>query len=222
MVFIYNNLKKVDLAISDSNIQEIGDLKHLKGKNEIDAKELLVLPGIIDTQVHFREPGSTEAEDLNSGSRAAILGGVTSVFEMPNTKPPTSSKKEFLKKLKLAKERMYCNYAFYFGATPENYSDLRNLKSLEGCCGIKLFVGSSTGNLLVKNEEDIEKVFLNSSKIVSIHSEDEDILNLRKKMIEEGNVKTHPVWRNEESAISSTRKIVKISERLNYNLPVRQ
>jgi len=213
--FIDNNLKKVDLAISDSKIQEIGDLKNLKGKNEIDAKELLVLPGIIDTQVHFREPGSTEAEDLNSGSRAAILGGVTSVFEMPNTNPPTSSEKEFLNKLDLAKNRMFCNYAFYFGATPENYSDLRNLKSLEGCCGIKLFVGSSTGNLLVKNEEDIEKVFLNSSKIVSVHSEDEDILNLRKKMIEEGNVKTHPVWRNEESAISSTRKIVKISERLN-------
>ena len=213
--FIDNNLKKVDLAISDSKIQEIGDLKNLKGKNEIDAKELLVLPGVIDTQVHFREPGSTEAEDLNSGSRAAILGGVTSVFEMPNTNPPTSSKKEFLNKLDLAKNRMFCNYAFYFGATPENYSDLKNLKSLEGCCGIKLFVGSSTGNLLVKNEEDIEKVFLNSSKIVSVHSEDEDILNLRKKMIEEGNVKTHPVWRNEESAISSTRKIVKISERLN-------
>ena len=213
--FIDNNLKKVDLAISDSKIQEIGDLKNLKGKNEIDAKELLVLPGVIDTQVHFREPGSTEAEDLNSGSRAAILGGVTSVFEMPNTNPPTSSEKEFLNKLDLAKNRMFCNYAFYFGATPENYSDLRNLKSLEGCCGIKLFVGSSTGNLLVKNEEDIEKVFLNSSKIVSVHSEDEDILNLRKKMIEEGNVKTHPVWRNEESAISSTRKIVKISERLN-------
>ena len=213
--FIDNNLKKVDLAISDSKIQEIGDLKNLKGKNEINAEELLVLPGVIDTQVHFREPGSTEAEDLNSGSRAAILGGVTSVFEMPNTNPPTSSEKEFLNKLDLAKNRMFCNYAFYFGATPENYSDLRNLKSLEGCCGIKLFVGSSTGNLLVKNEEDIEKVFLNSSKIVSVHSEDEDILNLRKKMIEEGNVKTHPVWRNEESAISSTRKIVKISERLN-------
>ena len=213
--FIDNNLKKVDLAISDSKIQEIGDLKNLKGKNEIDAKELLVLPGVIDTQVHFREPGSTEAEDLNSGSRAAILGGVTSVFEMPNTNPPTSSEKEFLNKLDLAKNRMFCNYAFYFGATPENYSDLRNLKSLEGCCGIKLFVGSSTGNLLVKNEKDIEKVFLNSSKIVSVHSEDENILNLRKKMIEEGNVKTHPVWRNEESAISSTRKIVKISERLN-------
>jgi dihydroorotase len=213
--FIEGKLEKVDLAVNNSQIQEIGKLKNLEGKSEVDAKDLLVLPGVIDTQVHFREPGSTDAEDLNSGSKAAILGGVTSVFEMPNTDPPTSSKKEFLNKLSLAKNRMFCNYAFYFGATPNNHNDLRDLKSLEGCCGIKLFAGSSTGNLLVKNEEDIEKVFLNSSKIVSVHSEDEAILNLRKKLIETGNVKTHPVWRNEESAISSTRKIVKIAERLN-------
>ena len=213
--FIDGKLKKVDLAVSNSKIQEIGWIKKLEGKNEIDAKDLLVLPGVIDTQVHFREPGLTDAEDLNSGSIAAILGGVTSVFEMPNTNPPTSSKKEFLNKLKLAKNRMFCNYGFYFGATPTNHNDLRDLKNLEGCCGIKLFTGSSTGNLLVKNEEDIEKVFLNSSKIVAVHSEDEDILNLRKKLIEIGNVKTHLVWRDEESAISSTRKIIKIAERLN-------
>ena len=213
--FIDGKLKKVDLAVSNSKIQEIGWIKKLKGKNEIDAKDLLVLPGVIDTQVHFREPGLTDAEDLNSGSIAAILGGVTSVFEMPNTNPPTSSKKEFLNKLKLAKNRMFCNYGFYFGATPTNHNDLRDLKNLEGCCGIKLFTGSSTGNLLVKNEEDIGKVFLNSSKIVAVHSEDEDILNLRKKLIEIGNVKTHLVWRDEESAISSTRKIIKIAERLN-------
>jgi len=171
------------------------------------------LPGCIDTQVHFREPGSTNAEDLNSGSRAAIAGGITSVFEMPNTNPPTSSKKEFSNKLKLAKDRMYCNYAFYFGATPENYKELSELKDLEGCCGIKLFAGSSTGNLLVNKEEDIEKVFQNSSKIVSVHSEDEEILNMRKKLIKKGDVKTHPIWRNEVSAIASTRKIVKIAER---------
>ena len=213
--FINGKLEKVDLAVNNSQIQEIGKLKNLEGKSEVDAKDLLVLPGVIDTQVHFREPGSTEAEDLNSGSKAAILGGVTSVFEMPNTNPPTSSKKEFLNKLRLAKNRMFCNYGFYFGATPENYNNLGDLKDLEGCCGIKLFVGSSTGNLLVKNEKDIEKVFSNSSKVVSVHSEDEDILNLRKKLIEIGNVKTHPVWRNEESAISSTRKIIKIAERLN-------
>ena len=134
---------------------------------------------------------------------------------MPNTNPPTSNKKEFQNKLNLAKNRMYCNYAFYFGATPENQEELADLKSLEGCCGVKLFAGSSTGNLLVHKEEDIEKVFASTSKIVSVHSEDEEILNQRKKLREKGNVLTHPIWRNEESAISSTRRIVKIALRLN-------
>ena len=110
---------------------------------------------------------------------------------------------------------MYCNHAFYFGATAENYQLLEKLKDLDGCCGIKLFAGSSTGNLLVDKEDDIEKVFKHASKVVAVHSEDEEILKLRKKLIENGNVKTHPVWRNEEVAISSTRKIVKIAKRLN-------
>ena len=105
----------------------------------------------------------------------AIAGGITSVFEMPNTNPPTSNMKEF-QKLDLAKNRMYCNYAFYFGATAENTNDLASLKDLEGCCGIKLFAGSSTGNLLVAKEDDIDKVFKNSSKVVAVHSEDEEIL----------------------------------------------
>ena len=212
--YIDGELKELDIGIKDSKIVEIGKIVN-ETKHILDATNLIVLPGCIDTQVHFREPGSTDAEDLNSGSRAAIAGGITSVFEMPNTNPPTSSKKEFYNKLKLAKNRMYCNYAFYFGATPDNYKELSELQDLEGCCGIKLFAGSSTGNLLVNKEEDIEKVFQNSSKIVSVHSEDEEILNIRKKLIKEGDVKTHPVWRNEECAISSTRKIVKIAERLN-------
>ncbi len=211
--YIDGKLKKADIGIKNSKISEIGSLEKKKSREVLDAKNLTVLPGCIDTQVHFREPGSTNAEDLNSGSRAAIAGGITSVFEMPNTNPPTSSKKEFSNKLKLAKDRMYCNYAFYFGATPENYKELSELKDLEGCCGIKLFAGSSTGNLLVNKEEDIEKVFQNSSKIVSVHSEDEEILNMRKKLIKKGDVKTHPIWRNEVSAIASTRKIVKIAER---------
>ncbi len=213
LCYIDGKLKKADIGIKNSKISEIGSLEKKKSREVLDAKNLTVLPGCIDTQVHFREPGSTNAEDLNSGSRAAIAGGITSVFEMPNTNPPTSSKKEFSNKLKLAKDRMYCNYAFYFGATPENYKELSELKDLEGCCGIKLFAGSSTGNLLVNKEEDIEKVFQNSSKIVSVHSEDEEILNMRKKLIKKGDVKTHPIWRNEVSAIASTRKIVKIAER---------
>ena len=210
--YIDKDLKNQDIGIKDNKIVEIGKISN-KTSEVVDAAGLTVLPGCIDTQVHFREPGSTDAEDLHSGSRAAIVGGITSVFEMPNTNPPTSNKIEFRKKLGLAKNRMFCNYAFYFGATPDNASELADLKDLEGCCGIKLFAGSSTGNLLVQHEADIEKVFQSSSKVVSVHSEDEEILNMRKKMIKEGDVLTHPLWRNEECAISSTRRIVRIAER---------
>ena len=210
--FINGELKEVDLAVNDGKIHKIGQISE-EAKKKINVEGQIVLPGCIDTQTHFREPGSTDTEDLHSGSRAAIAGGITSVFEMPNTNPPTSNMKEFQRKLDLAKDRMYCNYAFYFGATADNANDLASLKDLEGCCGIKLFAGSSTGNLLVAEEKDIEKVFQNSSKVVAVHSEDEAILNINKKLIKKGNVHTHPVWRSVECAISSTRRIVKIAER---------
>ena len=213
--YIDGNLTKTDIGVTNNKISHISDLRNEKSKDVYDAENLIVLPGCLDTQVHFREPGSTDTEDLHTGSKAAIAGGITGVFEMPNTNPPTSSKKEFQRKLDLAKNRMYCNYAFYFGATANNSDDLSSLKSLEGCCGIKLFAGSSTGNLLVAEEDDIDKVFQNSSKVVAVHSEDEAILNKNKKLIEKGNVHTHAVWRSVECAISSTRRIVKIAERHN-------
>jgi len=213
--FIDGKLQKKDIGITNGKITHIENSITDSSKDILEAEQLTVLPGCMDTQVHFREPGLTDAEDLNSGSKAAIVGGITGVFEMPNTNPPTSDKKEFQNKLNLAKNRMYCNYAFYFGATPSNHSDLADLKNLEGCCGVKLFAGSSTGDLLVDKENDIEKVFENTSKIVSVHSEDEEILNKRKKLIEKGNVLSHTIWRNEECAMSSTRKIVKIAKRLN-------
>ena len=211
--YIDKNLNEVDIGIQNSKIVKIGKLDE-DASQSIDASGLTVLPGCIDTQTHFREPGSTDTEDLASGSRAAIVGGITSVFEMPNTNPATTNKTEFQRKIDLAKNRMYCNHAFYFGATPTNQSELADLKGLDGCCGVKLFAGSSTGTLLVHKEEDIEKVFESTSKIVAVHSEDEDILNLRKKLREKGNVHSHPTWRDEECAISSTRKIVKIAKRL--------
>ncbi len=212
--FIDGNLKQQDIGIENSKIIKIGKLKE-DARETYDAENLLVLPGCIDTQTHFREPGSTDTEDLHSGSRAAIAGGITAVFEMPNTNPPTSNKKEFRRKLDLAKNRMYCNYAFYFGATADNADDLSDLKNLEGCCGVKLFAGSSTGNLLVAKETDIEKVFKNSSKVVAVHSEDEEILNINKKLIKNGDVHSHPIWRSVECAMSSTRRIVRIAEKYN-------
>ena len=213
--YIDGNLTKTDIGITNNKISLIGNLQSEKSKDFYDAENLIILPGCLDTQVHFREPGSTDTEDLHTGSKAAIAGGITGVFEMPNTNPPTSNKEEFQRKLDLAKNRMYCNYAFYFGATADNSDDLASLKSLEGCCGIKLFAGSSTGNLLVAEEDDIDKVFQNSSKVVAVHSEDEAILNTNKKLIKKGNVHTHAVWRSAECAISSTRRIVKIAERHN-------
>ena len=212
--YIEGNLNKIDIGVKNGKITNIGNLESEKSDNLIEASNKLVLPGLIDTQVHFREPGSVDAEDLHTGSRAAIVGGITAVFEMPNTNPPTTNFEEFQKKINIGK-RMYCNHAFYFGATAENYEILEKLKDLEGCCGIKLFAGSSTGNLLVDKEDDIEKVFKHASKVVAVHSEDEEILKVRKKLIEKGNVNSHPIWRNEEVAISSTRKIVKIAKRLN-------
>jgi dihydroorotase len=217
--FIDGKLTKTDIGLSDNKIKKIGKIE-LNSSKVYDATDKVVLPGIIDTQVHFREPGSTDSEDLESGSRAAVLGGVTSLFEMPNTNPPTSNLVEFDKKLKAAKNRMHSNYAFYFGATPDNTNQLAQLKNVEGCCGVKLFAGSSTGNLLVDKEADIEKVISSSDRIVSIHSEDEDIIKLRKKFIKKGDVHSHHEWRNVECAMSSTRRVVKIAERYNKKIHV--
>ena len=217
--YIDGKLTKTDIGLSGGKIKKIGKIE-LNSSKVYDATDKVVLPGIIDTQVHFREPGSTDAEDLESGSRAAVLGGVTSLFEMPNTNPPTANLVEFDKKLKAAKNRMHSNYAFYFGATPDNTDQLADLKNVEGCCGVKLFAGSSTGNLLVDKEADIEKVISSSNRIVSIHSEDEDIIKLRKKFIKKGDVHSHPEWRNVECAMSSTRRVVKIAERHNKKIHV--
>ena len=217
--YIDGKLTKTDIGLSGNKIQKIGKIE-VNSSKVYDATDKVVLPGIIDTQVHFREPGSTDAEDLESGSRAAVLGGVTSLFEMPNTNPPTSNLVEFDKKLQAAKNRMHSNYAFYFGATPDNTDQLARLKDVEGCCGVKLFAGSSTGNLLVDKEADIEKVISSSDRVVSIHSEDEDIIKLRKKFIRKGDVHSHPEWRNVECAMSSTRRVVKIAERYNKKIHV--
>jgi dihydroorotase len=212
--YINGRLEDKDIAVKDGKILNIGEISD-EAKEIYDAKNQIVLPGCIDTQTHFREPGSTDTEDLHSGSKAAVAGGITAVFEMPNTNPPTSNIKEFQRKLDLAKNRMYCNYAFYFGATADNVNQLAELKDLEGCCGIKLFAGSSTGNLLVADEKDIDKVFQNCSKVVAVHSEDEEILNKNKKLIKNGDVHSHPIWRSEECAMSSTRRIVRIAEKYN-------
>ncbi len=217
--YINGKFQTTDIGIIGDKIKKIGNINH-EGSKIFDASNKIVLPGVIDTQVHFREPGANDAENLESGSRAAVAGGVTSVFEMPNTNPPTSTFHEFNKKLEAAKNRMFCNYAFYFGATPNNMKELAIVDTLKGCCGVKLFAGSSTGNLLVSQEKDIEKVISNSSKIISVHSEDENILLSRKKYIKDGDVHSHPIWRNEDCALESTKRVVRIAQKYNKKIHI--
>ncbi len=141
-----------DVGVRAGRIAAIGTNVPEKAAEVIDAKGLHILPGVIDTQVHFREPGLEHKEDLETGSRAAVKGGVTAVFEMPNTKPPTTSAAALADKVARARNRMLCDFAFYVGATRDNIDELASLERLEGAAGIKVFAGSSTGDLLVDDE----------------------------------------------------------------------
>ena len=218
--YVDGSLISTDIAIKGNVISKISKNIVETSDQIFDARGLTVFPGMIDTQVHFREPGDPNKETLESGSKAAVLGGVTSVFEMPNTSPPTDSPERFQDKLDRAKGRMYSNYAFYYGATENNSSSLEVTKDLEGCCGIKMFIGSSTGNLLVKDDKYIEQVIKNAPRIVSIHSEDENLLNARKDKIINGDVRSHYVWRNVETAMTSTIKVAKFAKSLNKRIHV--
>src|SRR5918994_2778237 len=169
-----------DVGVLNGTIAAIGDLSRASAGQVLDCAGLHVLPGVIDTQVHFREPGLEHKEDLHSGSRAAVMGGVTAVFEMPNTQPLTVSAGALSDKLRRAETRMYCDFAFYLGATRENAKALGTLEKLAGCCGVKVFMGSSTGDLLLDREEGLEKVLASITRRAAFHSEDEARLRQRK------------------------------------------
>ena len=146
----------------------------------IDATGLHVLPGIIDAQVHFREPGFPHKEDLASGTAAAVLGGVTAVLEMPNTDPPTTTAAAMADKVARLRDRARCDVGFFVGATPANAGELDELEVLPGCAGVKVFMGSSTGSLLVADDEALAAVFAHGVRRVAVHAEDEARLIERK------------------------------------------
>ncbi len=208
-VVSHNKVSNTDIAIKNGKIFKTGKLSNEKSKERFNAAGLHILPGVFDTQVHFREPGNTKKEDLKSGSHAAVTGGVTSVFDMPNNKPSITTKSLFTKKLGMAKNRMVCNYAFYFGAEKDNIAEIKKVEKLRGCCGVKVFVGSSTGTLLVSSHKDIQNIMKNTKKMISFHSEDEDLLNIRKKYIKNNQPRSHEVWRNVETAIKSTKNLIR-------------
>ncbi len=201
-----------DVGVKDGRIAGIGSFDASSAGEVIDAKGLHVLPGVIDTQVHFREPGLDNKEDLESGSRGAVMGGVTAVFEMPNTKPPTTNQDAIEDKLKRAHHRMHCDHAFYVGGTEENADELPDLEQLPGVCGVKVFMGSSTGNLLVAGDEGVGKILSRIRRRAAFHSEDEYRMRERREFAELGKVETHAVWRDVESAVSCTRRLLAIAK----------
>jgi dihydroorotase len=201
-----------DVGIRDGRIVSLGDVSSHRAAAIIDARGLHVLPGVIDTQVHFREPGLIHKEDLATGTRAAILGGVTSVFEMPNTIPPTTTAEALADKLHRAEGRASCDYAFYVGATGENASDLAALEATPGCAGVKVFMGSSTGSLLVPDDAGVRAVLRATSRRVAVHAEDDDRLHERKPLYAEpGRPQSHPFWRDVETALLATRRLLALA-----------
>lgn len=211
MVVNHDGTGQRDVGVTDGKISAIGDLGSAAAEQVIELQGLHVLPGVIDTQVHFREPGPTHKEDLESGSRAAVMGGVTGVFEMPNTNPTTTDVAAIEDKLARANNRMWCDHAFYAGAAQDNIEHLSGLESMPGCCGIKVFMGSSTGSLLVADDESLARVMAQISRRAAFHCEDEDRLNARKDERIPGDPGSHPIWRDQETAYLATSRILRLA-----------
>jgi dihydroorotase len=200
-----------DLGIRGGRIAAIGDLAQAASAERQDCAGLHLLPGVIDTQVHFREPGLDHKEDLESGSRAAVMGGVTAVFEMPNTNPLTTSADALADKVARAHHRMHCDFAFWVGGTHENVAQLAELERLPGAAGIKVFVGSSTGSLLVEDDAGVRAILTAIRRRAAFHSEDEPMLRARKDLRVPGDPSSHPVWRSPEVAMAATRRLVALA-----------
>ncbi len=206
---------QTDIGILNGRIAEIGALNTSSASEIIDCAHLHILPGVIDTQVHFREPGMEHKETLATGMKAAALGGVTAIFEMPNTKPLTTTPEALADKMARAAKEAWVDYAFYFGGTAANAKQLQEWQYLPGVCGIKIFMGSSTGDLLVTQDQHIEDIFCNIKRVLAVHAEDEHMMidNKTRILADSNDVAMHPVWRSVESCLNATKRIVNLARK---------
>lgn len=216
----HDGVHETDIGTRNGRITGLGDLSHAAAETVVDCRGLHILPGVIDTQVHFREPGLTNKEDLESGSRGAVLGGVTGVFEMPNTNPLTTTREAFEAKIAAATNRMHCDFAFYVGGTHENVSELPLLEKLPGCAGVKVFMGSSTGSLLVQDDDGVEAILNAITRRAAFHSEDEYMLEERKDLRVSGDPSSHPIWRSPEVALNCTKRLVALARKTGKRIHV--
>lgn len=217
-----NGAERIDLACVQGRIVALGDLRlDWSAQTHIDASGLHVLPGVIDSQVHFREPGLMHKENLEAGTRGAVLGGVTAVFEMPNTNPLTLWEEDLQAKLEAARGRAWCDHAFYIGGSAANADQLSVLENLPGCAGIKVFMGSSFGDLLADDEVVLRRILSQGRRRLAVHAEDEARLRQRKALVEtSGDVRQHPEWRDVESALMATRRILRLAAETGRRLHV--
>jgi dihydroorotase len=209
-----------DIGIVDGRIAALGSFSPKQAGEVIDCKGLHILPGVIDSQVHFREPGLEHKEDLETGSHAAVLGGVTAVFEMPNTKPLTTSEEALTDKVKRAHHRMHCDFAFWVGGTRDNAAIVGELERLPAAAGIKVFMGSSTGDLLVEDDAGVESILSNTRRRAAFHSEDEYRLNERMHLRIPDHPSSHCLWRDEMAALQCTQRLVAIARKTGARIHV--
>ena len=210
-----------DLACNHGRIEKIAPEISTDAVEQIDAKGQLLLPGVIDPQVHFREPGGDERENLASGSRAAVRGGVTSFLEMPNCKPPTTAQEQLSWKIDRASKTSVANFGFFIGATSGN---LHSLNDAQPACGIKIFMGSSTGDLLVDDEKHLDQIFGNGSRLIAVHAEDETRIQDRTKSLLDGNenpdCSIHSIIRDPQTALIATERALSLSKKYERRLHV--
>ena len=220
-VMIHDNLVLTNVYVNNGKISLISDKKY-ESAQSIDCKHLTILPGVIDSQVHFREPGLEGKETLESGMLSAVAGGVTSIFEMPNTNPLTITPETIEDKLKRARKGAWSDYAFYLGGTMRTSSNLSEWENLKGVCGIKIFMGASTGDLMTATDEEVESVVSNGSRVIAVHAEDQMIMmeNMKTILGDSNDVGMHCKWRSPESCLSATKRVVSLARKHNRRVHI--
>lgn len=201
---------RADVFIQNGRIVRVAPNLSDKADRVIDATGLFVFPGALDPQVHFREPGNTQKEDLHTGSMACAAGGITAFFDMPNNNPSITTRELMADKKRAAASKCVVNYNFFMGATPDNLEEVNAVKNV---CGIKIFMGSSTGSLLVEKESDLEKIFANGKRLIAVHAEDNEVIAETKKQLGAGpfHFEDHPKIRNAKAALTATQRAVRLS-----------
>ena len=212
-VFLPTGRVNTDVGIKDEKIAYIGSCDH--ASEIIDCTNLFIFPGLIDTQCHFREPGGEHKETIKTGTQAAALGGMIGIFEMPNTNPLTTTPEALTHKINRGVDTAYTDFAYYFGGTYQNSSNLSVWENLPGVCGVKIFMGASTGNLLSATDEEVEAVVSNGKRVIAVHAEDEFLMNENKEHIlkDSTDVGMHCKWRDVNSSLNATQRVVRLAKK---------